>query len=65
MARYTSHIISSNTKVSKALIKLNNLDLDNVLFIVDKSGKLIGSVTDGDIRRGFINGATTSSSMDG
>ena len=62
MARYTSHIISSNTKVSKALIKLNNLDLDNVLFIVDKkSGKLIGSVTDGDIRRGFINGATTSS----
>ncbi|ULT40845.1 hypothetical protein KRR40_39960 [Niabella defluvii] len=32
------------------------LGADAILFIVDENNKLVGSLTDGDLRRGFIKG---------
>lgn len=52
---YTKHLISKNTTVRQALQKLDELRQDAILFVTDH-GKLIGSITDGDLRRGFIKG---------
>ncbi len=50
------HIISKEDSVRSALIKLNELGSDAILFVVDENLKLIGALTDGDLRRGFIKG---------
>lgn len=52
---YTKHLISKDTTVRQALQKLDELKHDAILFVIDQ-GKLIGSITDGDLRRGFIKG---------
>lgn len=48
------HIIEVGASVRDALIKLDRLASDAILFLVDKENHLIGSLTDGDIRRGLI-----------
>ncbi len=50
------HIASINISVQEALVRLNQLSADAILFMVDEDGILIGSLTDGDLRRGFIHG---------
>lgn len=55
MRSYKEHLILSGSSVKKALSMLNHLSLDAILFVVDNNDKLIGSLTDGDIRRGFLN----------
>jgi dTDP-glucose pyrophosphorylase len=50
------HIILKNEQVREALKKLDLLAYDAILFIVDENNELIGSLTDGDLRRGFIKG---------
>lgn len=52
----TKHLIGNEANVKDALLKLNNLGSDAILFVTDKSNKLIGSLTDGDIRRGLLGG---------
>lgn len=52
------HLIYREQKVLDALIKLNELKADSILFLVDEHNKLLGSLTDGDLRRGFIKGFT-------
>ncbi|MBC7915274.1 MAG: nucleotidyltransferase family protein [Pyrinomonadaceae bacterium] len=49
------HCIYQKNTVREALTKLNSIAPDSILFIVDDQFKLIGSLTDGDLRRGFIN----------
>ena len=49
------HSIQLNDSVRAALTKLNSIAPDSILFVVDDQCKLIGSLTDGDLRRGFIN----------
>ncbi|MGX9984903.1 nucleotidyltransferase family protein [Soonwooa purpurea] len=56
MAIIDKHIINKEESVRDALIKLDFLSIDAILFVVDKSLKLLGSLTDGDLRRGFIKG---------
>lgn len=56
MKARNKHLINKNSSVREALIKLDELASDAILFIVDESNKLIGSLTDGDLRRGFIKG---------
>ncbi len=48
------HIILENADLKTALSKLNDLGLDAILFVVDKNKKLLGSLTDGDVRRGLL-----------
>src|SRR5690606_26282667 len=50
------HTIDKSESVRDALIKLDALASDAILFVVDKKMTLIGSLTDGDLRRGFIKG---------
>lgn len=50
------HIIYERETVRDALIKLNDLRSDAILFVCDHENKLLGSLTDGDLRRGFIRG---------
>ncbi len=52
----TKHIIQKESTVREALIKLDKLGSDAILFIADQQNILKGSLTDGDLRRGFIKG---------
>lgn len=52
------HILFIHDTVRDALIKLNDLKKNTILIVVDEDEKLIGSLTDGDLRRGFIKGLT-------
>lgn len=50
------YIITNFSLIKDALIRLNDLAKDAILFVVDSDNKLIGSLTDGDVRRGLIRG---------
>lgn len=56
MNNIQKHTIQQEQSVRDALIKLDKLGTDAILFVVDAENKLIGSLTDGDLRRGFIKG---------
>ena len=52
------HLISSEASLLDALRKLNELSGSTMtLFAVDSSGRVYGTVTDGDIRRALLAGA--------
>jgi dTDP-glucose pyrophosphorylase len=55
MRNYREHLIQSGNSVKQALGVLNDLSLDAILFVVDANNKLIGSITDGDVRRCLLN----------
>lgn len=50
------HLIHYEVSVREALRQLDLLAADAVLFLVDEDNRLKASLTDGDIRRGLING---------
>jgi len=56
MEALKNHIINKKESVRASLIKLNKLGSDAILFVVDNNNILLGSLTDGDLRRGFIKG---------
>ena len=57
---FSKNIISHNASVIEAMKKLNELPNSLTLFAVDKHKRLVGTLTDGDIRRGFIQGKSLS-----
>jgi len=56
MHPFHKHIANISTPVREALKMLDVLASDAILFLVDDENKLLGSLTDGDLRRGFIKG---------
>ena len=54
-AKLRTILISSDTTLKESMQKLNDTSAQ-ILFVIDKDDKLLGTVTDGDIRRGLING---------
>ena len=60
------HIITKDSSVEEALKQINIFLTGEVLilFVVDEKDRIIGSVTDGDIRRGLINGVTLNDTVD-
>lgn len=54
MNNFKDHLIPSGTTTKNALIQLNVLGKDAILFVVDEQNRLIGSLTDGDVRRALI-----------
>jgi dTDP-glucose pyrophosphorylase len=56
MPQFYKHIASINLPVREALKMLDQLASDAILFLFDDENKLKGSLTDGDLRRGFIKG---------
>ncbi len=63
MRSYKDHLLLRSSTIKEALSKLDVLAKDAILFIVDTSNKLIGSLTDGDVRRGLLRGITIDDSV--
>jgi dTDP-glucose pyrophosphorylase len=64
MKNFEKHLIKKGSKVKEALAQLSDLSPDVILFVVDDNKKLIGSLTDGDIRKGLIQGFNIENSID-
>lgn len=58
------HFIYRHFSIREVLATLNDLVPDSIAFLVDDQDRLIGSVTDGDMRRGFINGLDFNTSIE-
>ncbi|MEA3447195.1 MAG: nucleotidyltransferase family protein [Bacteroidota bacterium] len=58
MKNIQDHIIHEKAPIKKALEQLNKLPNTLTLFVVNEKQQLIGTLTDGDIRRGFLSGRT-------
>ena len=61
---YNKHLITSKTLIKVALSVLDKLGADAILFVISKEGKLLGSLTDGDVRRGLLNGLNLETEID-
>jgi dTDP-glucose pyrophosphorylase len=55
---YKKHIVKIGTPIRECLKILNELANDAILFVTSKENRLVGSLTDGDIRRGLLKGFT-------
>lgn len=51
-----NHIIHERSSLSAALKMMNDLGKDLTLFIINNEEQLIGTLTDGDVRRGLLGG---------
>lgn len=60
-----SLLIPPDCTIKHAMHKLNET-AEKILFVIDKAaGKLVGTLTDGDIRRGLINGLKFTDHVEG
>ena len=50
------YLIEEGRSVRSALESLSTVGLDTILFVVNKNNQLVGSITDGDIRRKLLEG---------
>ena len=53
---FDEHLVDLDTPIKVCLHKLNQLAADAILFVIDENKKLVGSLTDGDVRRGILKG---------
>ena len=58
-----SLLISGERTMKEVMHKLDET-AEKILFVVDENDKLLGTVTDGDIRRGLINGSRFDESIE-
>ena len=59
------HIILNSFTILDALNRINNIhEGPLVLFVVDSENKVIGSLTDGDIRRALIKGISVTETVE-
>jgi len=56
MKNFTNYTIPKQASCLEALEKLDQEKSNQTLFVLDDNDRLIGTVTDGDIRRGLIKG---------
>lgn len=56
LENFRRHLLSQTAVIKEGLFKLNSLAADAILFVVDNNDRLVGSLTDGDVRRGFLRG---------
>lgn len=63
MLKGANHIIRNDRPLSEGLEMLNRLGADLTLFVVNEKEQLIGTVTDGDVRRGLIQGYQTTDNI--
>ena len=61
---YQKHLIISKSSIKQGLEKLNELAADAILFVVSEDDRLLGSLTDGDVRRGFLKGLNIENVVD-
>lgn len=53
---FSKYLIKNNSTIKSALKSLSNVGHDTILFVVNEKNQLLGSITDGDIRRGLLSG---------
>jgi dTDP-glucose pyrophosphorylase len=53
---FDEHLVDLDTPIKVCLQKLNQLAADAILFVIDENKRLVGSLTDGDVRRGILKG---------
>lgn len=57
--------ISQDTTIIEALTRLNELhSVSMTLFVIDDKGRMVGTLTDGDIRRALVKGENLSTSVE-
>lgn len=61
--RLKSLFITTDTSIKESMQKLNETS-EKILFVVDDKEKLLGTVSDGDIRRGLIHGVNFADSVE-
>lgn len=59
-----SHIKLMPSSTIKEALKIIDSGAMQIAIVVDENGKLIGTITDGDIRRGLLNGLDLNSLID-
>jgi len=64
MHDFSKNIITHTASVIEAMKKLNDVPGSLTLFAVNEKEQLVGTLTDGDIRRGFIHGLTLNDSVE-
>jgi dTDP-glucose pyrophosphorylase len=64
MVDYSLHLINVNDNIIEAFKKLNCVPINLTLFVLNDNNKLVGTLTDGDIRRGFLRGNTLNDSIE-
>ena len=55
--------LKDNTSIKDAIRNLVKTS-QKIIFVIDKLNNFIGTVADGDIRRGLINGSTLNDTID-
>jgi dTDP-glucose pyrophosphorylase len=60
---FSNILLNKDVPVKEALKKLDQL-IEKTLFVIDESQKLIGSLTDGDIRRWILNEGSLSETVE-
>lgn len=58
MKDFAKNLITHSAGIIEAMKKLNDVPSTLTLFVIDEQQRLVGTLTDGDIRRGFISGLT-------
>lgn len=61
---YTKRLIQKHASIMDALAVLNQIAIEPIAFVVDQNRKLLGSLTDGDIRRGLLKGLSLNDSVE-
>ncbi|MEO3239290.1 CBS domain-containing protein, partial [Parabacteroides distasonis] len=57
MISFEHHCVKHNDTILLALAKLDKLSwLDMVVFVLNDKGQVVGTLTDGDIRRALLRG---------
>lgn len=64
MNLHRDHLIKIKSTIEQALIQLNQLGKDAILFVINDNGVLLGTLTDGDIRRGLIKGISINQNVE-
>ena len=64
LEKYKKHFVNVNLTIIDALNLLNKLPDNCILFVVNKKQELIGTITDGDIRRALLNGSKLDENID-
>jgi len=61
---FTKRLIQKQASIMDALAVLNQIAIEPIAFVVDQNRKLLGSLTDGDIRRGLLKGLSLNDSVE-
>ena len=60
---FKNNLINERASIIEALKKLNEGHSSLTLFVLDENNKMVGTLTDGDIRRKLISGLTLNDSV--